>query len=90
MCFELNSCPLQEQQALLSSKLSSQPFLLLHSLWNTLTNVVVDKCEGKTNWFFSEEDTSADPATEAGMQSLSLQTDRLPKHVARSQGSHVL
>lgn len=46
------NCPLQEQQALLSSKLSSQPFLLLHSLWNTLTNVVVDKCEGKTNFFF--------------------------------------
>lgn len=81
---ELNLRPLQEQQALFSTK----PSFLLPSLWDTLTNVVDDKYEGKISYFFLRKIHLLTQPQKREYNLLGM--DRQQKHVARSQGTPYL
>lgn len=76
--------PLQEQQALFSTK----PSFLLPSLWDTLTNVVDDKYEGKASYFFLRKIHLLIQPQKREYNLLGM--DRQQKHVARSQGTPYL
>lgn len=86
------SCVFCKSSKHLSTKLSSQPSFLFHSLWDTLTNVVNNMCEGHTSYFFLRKIhlLTQPQKQECNPLQTDRQTDRLPKHVARSQGSHIL